>query len=273
MATTEAKRVQPRQPNCDLETVLKLEQANLNCFPSLMTHHDGSWISRLSPGGSARRNNSLNFYDVNDGDEAEERLVEARQRFKKRDVAFHVRWTPLVPADVDQVLTEQNYTRLDETLVLSRSIWVLGDTDVPKGYELSQVPLDEWIRKYALVGGAQPGAPLDATVQALHDVLSRVAVELVALIVETEDGNPAAVLLGVVDGDMLGIFSVATAEVYRRQGLAYALMCEVQRLGAERGAETAWLQVVAENAPAVELYDSLGYREAYAYHYCRDAQP
>ncbi|KZK88075.1 putative acetyltransferase [Pseudovibrio sp. Ad13] len=273
MVTTEAKRVQPRQPNCDLETVLKLEQANLNCFPSLMAHHDGSWISRLSPGGSARRNNSLNFYDAQDGDEAESRLDSARARFKRLEMAFHVRWTPLVPTDVDQVLASQKYARVDETLVLSRSIWGLGDTDVPKGYKLSEVSLSEWISNYAQVDGAKHGEPLSETEQALHDVLSRVTVELIALVLETEDGVPAAVLLGVVDGDLLGIFSVKTAEAFRRQGLAYALMCEVQSLGAKRGAETAWLQVVADNAAAVELYDSLGYREAYAYHYCKDAQP
>lgn len=273
MVTTEAKRVQPRQPNCDLETVLKLELANLNCFPSFMAHHDGSWISRLSPGGSARRNNSLNFYDAQDGDEAEGRLETARARFKRLETTFQVRWTPLVPTDVDQVLNGQNYVRVDETLVLSRSIWGLGDTDVPKGYKLSEVSLDEWISKYAQTYGAKRGEPLSETVQALHDVLSRVTVELIALVLETKDSVPVAVLLGVVDGDLLGIFSVVTAEQYRRLGLAYALMCEVQRLGAERGAETAWLQVMADNHGAVALYGSMGYREAYAYHYCKDAQP
>ncbi|GHB28951.1 N-acetyltransferase [Pseudovibrio japonicus] len=273
MVTTEAKRVQPRQPNCDLETVLRLEQANLNCFPSLMAHHDRSWICRLSPGSSARRNNSLNFYDAGDGEEAEQRLDAARARFKRLTTQFHVRWTPLVPTDVDQVLNAQNYVRVDETLVLTRSIWVLGDTDLPDGYRLVKVSLDEWVHKFAQVSGAGQGDPLSAGHQTLLDAHSRAAVELLCLVLETEDGTPVAALLGVVDGDLLGIFDVVSAEKYRRQGLAYALMCEVQRLGAELGAETAWLQVVADNQAAVALYGSMGYREAYAYHYCRDPQP
>ncbi|SDR29323.1 GNAT family N-acetyltransferase [Pseudovibrio sp. Tun.PSC04-5.I4] len=268
MVTTEVKSVQPRQANCDLETVLRLEQANLNCFPSFMVHYDGSWVSRLSPGIGTRRNNSLNFYDAEDGDEVESRLDAARTRFKRQDIKFHVRWTPLVPNDVDQVLNQRNFQRLDETLVMTRSIWVLGETEVPAGFKISKVPLAEWIYKYAQAYGAEPGAPLSDTQQALYDVLSRITVELIALVLETEDGVPVAVLLGVVDGDLLGIFDVATGESYRRQGLAFALMCEVHRLGAERGAETAWLQVVAENTAASALYDSLGYKESYAYHYC-----
>ncbi len=271
MVTTEAERVQPREPNCDLETVLKLERANLNCFPSLMAHHDGSWISRLSPGGSARRINSLNFYDAEGGDEAERRLNLVRARFRRHDTVFHVRWTPLVPTGVDQVLTSQNYARIDETLVLTRAIWVLGDTEVPKGYKLYEVPLDEWIYKFAQISGAKQGGSLSVGLQTLLEALSRVTVELLGLVLENEENTPAAALLGVVDGDLLGIFDVVTSEQHRRQGLAYALMCEVQRLGAVRGADTAWLQVVADNVAAVELYDSLGYREAYAYHYCKDA--
>ncbi len=273
MATTEAKRVEPREPNCDMDMVLRLEQANLNCFPSLMAHHDGSWISRLSPGGSARRNNSLNFYDVQDDEDAESRLDAARVRFKRLDTPFNVRWTPLIPKEVNQVLEQRNFQRLDETLVLTRLIWGLGETDVPAGFKLSRVGLDEWIQIYAQVGGAQQSEPLSDAQQALYDVLSRVTVELIRLVLETDDGVPAAVLLGVVDGGLLGIFSVVTAEAFRRKGLAYTLMCEVQRLGAEGGAETSWLQVVADNSPALGLYTGMGYREAYAYHYCSAVQP
>ena len=37
--------------------------------------------------------------------------------------------------------------------------------------------------------------------------------------------------------------------------------------GAERGARDAYLQVVASNAPAVRLYEQLGFADVYRYHY------
>ena len=49
----------------------------------------------------------------------------------------------------------------------------------------------------------------------------------------------------------------ATAEDVR------ALLAEAQDLGAER----AWLQVEAENAPAIALYAAEGFEPAYLYRY------
>jgi ribosomal protein S18 acetylase RimI-like enzyme len=38
-----------------------------------------------------------------------------------------------------------------------------------------------------------------------------------------------------------------------------------------RGGRVAWLQVEADNAPALRLYSSLGFGELYRYHYRQPA--
>lgn len=64
-----------------------------------------------------------------------------------------------------------------------------------------------------------------------------------------------------LDGDWLGVHGVRVDRAHRRRGLAKAVMRELVAWGAERGARTVWLHVETSNAPALALYDSLGFAE------------
>ena len=75
-----------------------------------------------------------------------------------------------------------------------------------------------------------------------------------------------------VDGDWLGLHGLFVEPAERRRGLARAVVGALLEAGAEQGATTAWLHVETGNAPALALYDSLGFVE---HHRCRyyDAPP
>jgi len=81
------------------------------------------------------------------------------------------------------------------------------------------------------------------------------------------DGEVAALGASAVDGDWAGIFGMRTLPGHRRKGLARrilgALLAEARALGARR----AYLQVEADNAPAIALYSGLGFTPAYGYRY------
>ncbi len=57
------------------------------------------------------------------------------------------------------------------------------------------------------------------------------------------------------------IYDLAVHGDHRRQGIATALIRELQALAAERGAWMIFVQADRGDAPAVALYDSLGTRE------------
>lgn len=80
-------------------------------------------------------------------------------------------------------------------------------------------------------------------------------------------GTPAALGACVIEDEWVGVFGMRTAPEHRRKGLAGrafgALLAEAARLGAHR----AYLQVEAENAPALALYRREGFETAYAYSY------
>jgi aminoglycoside 3-N-acetyltransferase I len=57
------------------------------------------------------------------------------------------------------------------------------------------------------------------------------------------------------------IYDLAVAAAHRRQGVATALIRELQRIGAERGAYVIFVQADPPDAPAIALYSKLGVRE------------
>jgi ribosomal protein S18 acetylase RimI-like enzyme len=82
------------------------------------------------------------------------------------------------------------------------------------------------------------------------------------LVATTEAGSGKAGL----DGDWLGIHDLYVEEDQRRRGVASQLLRTLLERGAELGAVTAWLHVEADNAPALALYEALGFAE---HHACR----
>jgi ribosomal protein S18 acetylase RimI-like enzyme len=65
----------------------------------------------------------------------------------------------------------------------------------------------------------------------------------------------------------LGLSSVRVAEEARRQGHARAVCEALQAWGAEHGAEQAYVEVLADNGPAIALYESMGFRLHHSHRY------
>jgi len=57
------------------------------------------------------------------------------------------------------------------------------------------------------------------------------------------------------------IYDLAVAAAHRRQGIATALIRELQAIAAERGAYVIYVQADKVDAPAIELYSKMGVRE------------
>ena len=58
---------------------------------------------------------------------------------------------------------------------------------------------------------------------------------------------------------------------HRRRGLARQVVAALLEWGAERGATTAWLHVESDNAPAVELWEGIGFRTHHDHRYVAPA--
>ena len=82
-----------------------------------------------------------------------------------------------------------------------------------------------------------------------------------------QDGEVVACGLAKLEGDHAGIFAVHTAKAWRGRGLGRAIVAALLAESRRRGATRAYLQVTADNAPALALYDRFGFATAYDYWY------
>jgi ribosomal protein S18 acetylase RimI-like enzyme len=65
---------------------------------------------------------------------------------------------------------------------------------------------------------------------------------------------------------------MATETSRRGQGFGRRVLLSALKWAQARGARTAWLQVEADNESALGLYRSMGFTEAYRYHYRQPPQ-
>jgi ribosomal protein S18 acetylase RimI-like enzyme len=88
-----------------------------------------------------------------------------------------------------------------------------------------------------------------------------------SLVLRQPDGDAHACGQVAVTGDLAGLYDVFTAPMARGRRLARALCIRLLSLACADGARRAYLQVESDNAPARAIYHSLGFADAYAYHY------
>ena len=89
------------------------------------------------------------------------------------------------------------------------------------------------------------------------------------LVVARLDGRASGV--AAYARDWVGFRSIEVAPEHRRRGLALAIMSALLEWGAERGATTAYLQVLGDNTAALGLYEGLGFTTHHAYRYLAPA--
>ncbi|NLS17106.1 GNAT family N-acetyltransferase [Rhizobium sp. P40RR-XXII] len=243
-----------------LPLVRRLEAVGFRAWPASSVQYDGSWQVRLTAGHPSKRLNSVVPLDPSDHRDLEIRLAKAQRKFEAYGRPMVVRETPLASPQLIDLLRKRGWTRFDETIVM---IADLVDLELPDMLDhLPSHDVGRYVDASLLVDGADP-----ALKPALAEVVSSIKPPSGLFVIENDDAGPVATTLCVQDNDLAGIMSVAVAPQHRRKGLGAEILTSALRWARMRSAKTAWLQVSADNAPALTLYARFGFREAYRYYY------
>ncbi|MBQ0058610.1 MAG: GNAT family N-acetyltransferase [Lachnospiraceae bacterium] len=81
----------------------------------------------------------------------------------------------------------------------------------------------------------------------------------------TDHEKVIATGLGILDRDYIGVYAIHVNPSYRRRHMARDIVSTLLVEGRKAGAKYAYLQCLSDNAPAKNLYQSLGFKTKYEY--------
>ncbi len=253
--------VKNSQPMAELATVRRFEAAGFRAWPAGTVHYDGTWVLRLTEGHAAKRLNSVNPLDPGDTHNLGERIARAAQRFDAFVRPLTFRLSPLSGEAISRHLDAEGWETLGQSIVMQLPL----DDDAVHG-AMDQIPMKDMGR---FVDAALNTQSADPTLRSgLLGIIGAIQPEAGLFVLESDEA-PMATAICVHDGDLAGLFEIATDAAERGKGFGRRIALSALKWARLRGAQTAWLQVEAGNEAAQRLYGSLGFAETYRYHYRR----
>jgi ribosomal protein S18 acetylase RimI-like enzyme len=240
----------------DLGTVRALEERAFNAWPARQSVLHAGWVLRLS-GGFTKRANSVNAVQAGapfDGVRAAAEALYARHGLPP---VFRI--SPLAPPAADQELAGAGYTHFDPSLVMTAG---LQAAQAHAGMQIDAIPTAAWLDGFAAANGVP-----EQHHATHHAMVHGIALPCAFATLRDTAGRTIGFGLAVHERGAIGLYDIVVDPALRGQGHGRALVRALLQWGVQAGAASAYLQVRATNGAARSLYASLGFEEAYGYHY------
>jgi len=248
-------------------TILTLETLAARAWPAHQRESVDGWQLRFSE-GVTRRANSV-WPNATIGAKAlDEKLAQVEAFYAHHQLPARYQISPAAqPVDLDAILAERGYHSVARTAVQTTALTtILTRTPGLRSQPDFEVELAEEFDEVWFAAFCEFENITGHTAIVLRAILESIR-PLNGFALLRIDGAPAALALGVVEDDWLGIFCMATDPAFRRRGAASAILRTLAIWAQLYDAQRAYLQVMDENAPARALYARLGFETLYHYHY------
>jgi N-acetylglutamate synthase len=206
----------------------------LALWPDLETRPLGHWLLRRSATATARRANSVLAMAPSGVSRDYEAVVDFYEGHGQRPIAA------VLPDSAEDAMFRSHG-------------WVLESHDEDTVFEMT--------------GVAQARRSLAGVTLSGVEVVLEGDDHLVTAEARTDDGRLLATGVAAYDHDWVGFRGIEVDPAERGRGLGLLVMAELLDWGAERGATTAYLQVLGDNTRAFALYDGLGFVPHHRYRY------
>lgn len=240
-----------------LARIAEIEAVAYRCWPAAeVVEYDG-WQLRFA-GGFSRRGNSV-YPAAASSLDVDLKLKRCRNWYAERGLDLVVRQTPATEPGLDDILAARCFAEEGRTDVMTMELpEILGPI-----FTITETPSTLWWKAMAVLRGIE-----DDRIEAWRAIIGRIDLPGgYGLVID--GGVPVAAGLAVADGPWVGLFEIIVGDRWRRRGVGRGLTRSLLAWGKSRGAQRAFLQVVAENQAAIKMYQHLGFTRSYRYWYRR----
>lgn len=242
-----------------MQSMIKtIEDLSLNAWPSHQIQLYDGWILRFSY-FYTHRTNSVEQIGTSTLP-LEEKIDYCEAAYRQWGTPSIFKISPLVPDSFDETLSQRGYVVQHTTNVMTRSLASFVPCGIPEIVNVSNFIPQTWIDSlFALKG----------TTNVLHKMVVPSmyrAIPKETICVSIRDkGRIVATGLGILDRNYIGLYAIHVHPDYRGRSFGRAICSSILQEGIHRGADSAYLQVVNGNTPAIRLYESFGFSQLYTY--------
>ncbi|WP_339258896.1 GNAT family N-acetyltransferase [Paenibacillus sp. FSL R5-0713] len=236
-----------------------IEEISLNHWQPLSTLLYDGWVLRFAKGYTKRANSIQPIYystlDVH------EKIEECERIYASNQLSTIFKITPFIQPDhLDQLLQDKGYAVVDLTRIQTRRLDDIKEP-VHQAVQIDEKLTIAWLDHFCRLNKVN-NLQRETTELMLNNIRTKAG--FISLLL---DGQVVACGFGVIERGYVGLYDIITDANFRNQGLAEQMILHLLHWAKENGATSSYLQVVANNAPAVKLYAKLGYSEVYSYWY------
>lgn len=244
------------------KVIQKIEELSINALPSLRTQLVDGWLLRFSNGYSKRANSINPLYTSND--QINKKIEKIGQIYRNKRLNAIYKLTPHVfPKNLDDVLAQAGYNVEGTTSVQLLSLYEFSETpSLSHNIVIYNSLEDTWLTSFCKLNNV-----CEADMITLRDMLESIVPDVCYVLLLNEKEEIVACGLGVLEDHYIGLFDIVTHPHHRNKGYARQVILNILNWGKTNGAKHAYLQVVPNNDPAINLYSKLGFKEAYKYWY------
>jgi len=236
----------------------RIEALHLRCTqPVEELAYDG-WLVRRAP-NDVKRARSVNAVHASTKPMAE-KIEHCERLYAEAGLPPLFRITPFAPASLNADLAARGYERIDHTLQQVATL------DHPlrwpdAGVRVGALALQGWLP----IAGTMRTITAETQAAELRR-LEHSPLPLTGALAYA-GATPVACGLMALDGVFAAPMDIFVAEAWRGRGIGTAITGWLLEHARANGAGTAWLNVLADNAPALRIYAKLGFRTLYEYWY------